>query len=513
MAFRHQKFNNNYSLHNGNFSSHTTKLNSSTISPKMITCDGIKHPQSLNKQKQKNLESSNLSIKGLVPYASDSSDEESYKQMSNSNGSVDCDKDKNRKLSTGNHKSSVDEMEHNSSNTEKLDNSSHKNNSISSQNIPNFRINLNNNHNNSNSTEPMSCAPLAPITLKVKATTSSWHVVETALRSPSVASGSSTNSVNSTTEWTISECLPECNSNQHSKHHSHHKHRNKQNRCASITNGNVKQVISTKNKIPHHLQDIDEAQYEPKSTSEQSDNAFQTQDLKNQLFSDSRLFNVNKNELKSDNENSNINTNQSKSKDNHLMDSVNERDQSDRRSVSSHRNSNDFEGSRETNNRVKETERNHIKSYNNSINSSDDSSTTSSHSYEKKKYRKHKLKISHSRKTSVCDSDSNDDNNAIKLKHKKKKKKQKKKKHRRRSSSDSESNASSDNQLQWIERTKETVEKERNSSVSKGNHIILYIIISLYFLRLTFLSSVFTQLFYFHFNSNNNSLESKHYSK
>jgi hypothetical protein len=273
--------------------------------------------------------------------------------------------------------------------------------------------------------------------------------------------------------------LPECNSNQHSKHHSHHKHRNKQNRCASITNGNVKQVISTKNKIPHHLQDIDEAQYEPKSTSEQSDNAFETQDLTNQLFSDSRLFNVNKNELKSDNENTNINTNQSKSKDNHLIDSVNERDQSDRRSVSSHRNSNDFEGSRETNNRVKETERNHIKSYNNSINSSDDNSTTSSHSYEKKKYRKYKLKISHSRKASVSDSDSNDDNNTIKLKHKKKKKKQKKKKHRRRSSSDSESNASSDNQLQWIERTKETVERERNSSVSKGNHIILYTYISL----------------------------------
>ena len=396
--------------------------------PKNNASDSDKQNQSSDR-KPNHLDSNGKNAKCLVPYANDSSDEDSPKQTNHShnhiNGCLNCDNSHNNDTIS---KRETNCNENNSQKELKTENALPKVKLNSNQSIPSPKPKPEKQTNviPINTSDSSSCPPLAPITLKVKATTSSWQVVETALRSPSIASNSSTNSVNSTTEWTVSDCKPDLNGKQS----KHQKHKNK-NRYLTA-NGCVSQLMSTNDEIPQNEQQNS-----------------QSKRVANEPFNDLLADNV-KSEQKTSHKNQFnvclVNRN-SESLDSHSFQKT---DHLDAKSISSRRSSSDSQ--KEEKRRSKERDRSRSKSGN----SEDDKNVLSSHRHDKKR----KRDSNDSRSDDIRDFESKEERLSLKIKHKKKKKKSKKHKKRERSLSESEE---SDDQLQWVERTKETVERERNT--------------------------------------------------
>ncbi|CAG2162257.1 unnamed protein product [Oppiella nova] len=497
-------------------------LNSSFVQRKPLTITGLQsgvmkvmpnnnNNNHLNHKQNTNSKSVNDSIKQLVPYDDyDSSDEDNGAKQTapttpatvHMNGSLknssNCDKrisgnhneninnnSNNNRLSAGEHKSHELAVKSPQKST-KLDNISIKLKTNTNQIIPNPKHkSITNSIPNHTSECASNCVPLAPITIaKVKATTSSWHVVESCgHRSPSITSNSSTNSVNSTTEWTVSDCSKEFNGTPTPR--AKHKHRNKQqlngcpasgltngnvtpqlNGCpaSGLTNGNVTPVLSTKQKLPQSEPQSNGKTQSPSNAgisdavNHSSDN-FVDKNYSNKA-SDSERLSPKKNDLKPENRS----LVHSSVESNDWTDSSHQRDGNlDRRlNGGSHRSPND--SGRDCKPRDKKQERSHSKSANNSSDDESDAHDKSgSHKHEKRKRRKHR---SHS-----SDSDEMEEKIILTIKHKKKKKKKmKKKKHKKRDMSGSDESgddSGDDNGLQWVERTKETVEKERDVTYTK----------------------------------------------
>lgn len=383
----HPKSGMNFNLHNG-----ISSLNSSgkTFSQSFLNSSNleIKRP-SMTPPKSKPLESQPslpLTKKGLVPYTSDSSDEETTKDDEDKA----CDKNITKKNDVLKENTSSSSQEKAS-----LQNINSKPNNFQYNSLPEI--------NNVS----------VPLTMKVKATTSSWHVIETSLRSPSVASGSSTNSVNSTTEWTVTDSGSEIHHSKLFNHHSKLK-----NKCTS--NNNVHST-STKGVITQNGNDKNEGMQMDNKNNKSSveSNSKVEQSILKKLDNESEAALKDKSE-KDDILSSKLHEEKVDKVNDEIQDSKQKGNGNEKINVSP----------------VKE-----------------------------KKEHKHKIA------NGFSDSDSDSEYKKLKKKRKKKKKKKHKKKHRTSSSSSSdESSSNEDNQLEWVERTKETMEKE-HKHITKSEHI------------------------------------------
>ena len=374
----------NFNLHNG-----ISALNSSgkTFSQSFLNSSNleIKRP-SMTPPKSKPLEQPSLPLtkKGLVPYTSDSSDEETTKDDEDKA----CDKNITKK---------DDVLKENTSNSSQekasLQNINSKPNNFQYNSLPEI--------NNVS----------VPLTMKVKATTSSWHVIETSLRSPSVASGSSTNSVNSTTEWTVTDSGSEIHHSKLFNHHSKLK-----NKCTSnnVHSTSTKGVITQNGNDKNQRMEMDN---KDNKTSVESNSKAEQSILK-------KLDNESEAALKDKSEKDDVVSSKSHEE---KVDKVND----------------EIQDSKQKGNGNERINVSPVK---------------------EKKEHKHKIA------NGFSDSDSESEYKKLKKKRKKKKKKKKHKKKHRTSSSSDESSSNEDNQLEWVERTKETMEKE-HKHLTKSEHI------------------------------------------